>query len=72
MGKPESHGNTWKHRYGWEDNIEVGLKRNRMRGRGVDLVRLGQGHVAGCCEYSNEILGFYMFHIGALKKIMLM
>jgi len=34
-----------------------------MAERGLESAGLGEGQLAGCCEYGNELLGFIMWGI---------
>jgi len=41
----------------WEDNIKKYLKETFSE----DLTASGYGHVAGCCEYDNELPSFIKY-----------
>jgi len=55
MKKQEGNRQLGRPRRKWEDNIEMG--RQELGWRRVDRSGLGQGKVAGCCEYGNEHSG---------------
>jgi hypothetical protein len=41
-------------RYGWEDNIKMDLKRNRVEGCQLEPFDLGKGPGTRSCKHSNE------------------
>jgi hypothetical protein len=65
--KPESNRPLGKPRHRWED-IGMDLKRNRVRGCGLDSSGSGQVPLAGSHEHSNEpsvsILVIFTLHQG--------
>ena len=56
MVKPEETIQLGKPRHRWEDNIERYFEASGVGGRGLDLSG-SRLHVAGCCDYGNELSG---------------